>query len=359
VTTVRDWLYTWLALISGSVRETTWQSYHSHVKEYLSPGIGRIPLAELTTGHIQRLFDALSVRLNRYAEPLTPGTLQRVRATLRRALNVAVREHMLASNPALGPVLPGSRRSRPMVWSSTRVAAWRQTGWRAAVAVWTPQQLGEFLDGVDGDPLYALWHLAALTGLRRGELIGLRWIDVDIEWRELTVARQRVEIVGQILESLPKTEAGCRTVALDDGTAALVDAHAKSGWTSQDAQGHVFCWPGGRPLRPDWLTHRFATLIKQVGLPPVRLHDLRHGAATLALAAGADIRVVQELLGHTSYAFTADTYTSVLSAQAHQSAQGRAALVGRSRKAARRGNVCPSPTVTATEVRAGRTRPGG
>jgi integrase len=325
VATVRDWLYSWLADTFGTVRQTTWQSYHSHVREYLSPGIGRILLRDLTTGQIQRLFDALGMRLNRYAKPLTPATLQRIRATLRRALNMAVRERILAVNPALGLVLPGSRRPRPMVWSKTRVQAWRQSGWRSPVGVWTPQQLAEFLDGVDDDPLYALWHLAALTGLRRGELIGLRWIDIDLDGRELTVARQRVEVVGHILESAPKTDAGCRTIALDDDTVKVLAGHRLSAWTSPAADGYVFCWPDWRPLRPDWLTHRFAQLVTEHKLPPVRLHDLRHSAATLALAAGADIRVVQEMLGHTNYAFTADTYVSVLSRQSRDAADSAAA----------------------------------
>ncbi|MFC4131088.1 N-terminal phage integrase SAM-like domain-containing protein [Hamadaea flava] len=92
VATVRDWLYAWLADIEGTIRPTTWQSYRSHIIEYLSPGIGRILLQELTAGKIQELFDALATRVNRYAEPLAPATLQRIRATLRRSLNVAVRE---------------------------------------------------------------------------------------------------------------------------------------------------------------------------------------------------------------------------------------------------------------------------
>jgi integrase len=327
VATVRDWLYSWLADTFGTVRQTTWQSYHSHVREYLSPGIGRILLRDLTTGQVQGLFDALGMRSNRYAEPLTPATLQRIRATLRRALNMAVRERILLANPALGLVLPSIRRPRPIVWSKTRVEAWRQSGWRPPVGVWTPDQLGQFLDGVDDDPLYALWHLAALTGLRRGELIGLKWIDIDLDGRELTVARQRVEVLGQILETAPKTDAGCRTIALDDDTTDVLGGHRSSEWTSPAANGYVFCRPDGRPLRPDWLTHRFTQLVGEHKLPPVRLHDLRHGAATLAMAAGADIRVVQEMLGHTNYAFTADTYISVLSRQSRDAAKGAAASV--------------------------------
>jgi len=322
VTTVRDWLYTWLAMTAGSVRETTWQSYHSHVKQYLSPGIGRILLQELTTGQTQALFDALGTRLNRYAQPLTPATLQRIRATLRRCLNTAVRERILPRNPALGLVLPKSRRPRPIVWSRNRIEAWRQDSWRPALGVWSATQLAYFLDGVADDPLYALWHLAGMTGLRRGELLGLRWIDVDLDERELTVARQRTEITGQVIDSTLKTEAGLRTLALDRDTALALARHRLGVWTSPHAGGYVFCWPDGRPLRPGWLTHRFAQLVKELKMPPVRLHDLRHGAATLALAAGADIRVVQTMLGHTNYAFTADTYVSVLDAQLRTAADG-------------------------------------
>jgi integrase len=245
IATVGDWLYSWLSDIAGKVHATTWQSYHSHVHEYLSPGIGRILLHELTTGQIQALFDGLGTRLNRYAEPLAPATLQRIRATLRRALNAAVRERVLPRNPALGLILPSSRRARPIVWSNTRVEAWRQSGWRPAVGVWTIAQLAEFLDGVENDPLYALWHLAALTGLRRGELIGLRWIDVDLDAHELTVSRQRVEVVGHVIDSTPKTEASCRSIALDDGTAEVLAQQRLSEWTSPTADGYVFCWPDG------------------------------------------------------------------------------------------------------------------
>jgi integrase len=107
----------------------------------------------------------------------------------------------------------------------------------------------------------------------------------------------------------------------------VLAGHRLSAWTSPAADGYVFCWPDWRPLRPDWLTHRFAQLVTEHKLPPVRLHDLRHSAATLALAAGADIRVVQEMLGHTHYAFTADTYISVLSQQSRDAADAVAASV--------------------------------
>lgn len=193
---MRGWMYQWLRSLPGTVRPSTVDAYRSHVGQYLSPGIGRVPLNRLTAGDVQRLFDGLRRRHNRYHEPLTAATLQRVRATLRRALNIAVRDGLLAANPALAVRLESSGRVRPMLWSPTRVAAWRQSGWRTPVAVWALSTTATFLIRMRDDPLHALWWTAALTGLRRGELLGLRWTDLDLDSATLTVSRQRVEVSG-------------------------------------------------------------------------------------------------------------------------------------------------------------------
>ena len=148
-----------------------------------------------------------------------------------------------------------------------------------------------------------------MTGLRRGELLGMRWTDLDLESATLTVSRQRVEVSGGVRESEPKTAAGHRP------------------WSSDAGEGLVFCWPDGRAVRPDWVTHRFRRLVDDLELPPVRLHGLRHAAATMALAAGADVRTVQEMLGDTCYAFTADTYTCVTSQRLRDLADATAGLV--------------------------------
>ncbi|GAB4054900.1 site-specific integrase [Catellatospora paridis] len=147
-----------------------------------------------------------------------------------------------------------------------------------------------FLRRHGDDALYALWWLGAVTGLRRGELAGLRWTDVDLESSELTVANQRVSVGGEVTDGDPKTEAAARTIALDELTVAVLRVHAQAGWSSTGAGGYVFCWPGGRPLRPDWVTHRFAELVASSGLPPIRLHDLRHDSATIAWPLGSIFR---------------------------------------------------------------------
>jgi integrase len=327
--TLAQWLRYWLATVQG-IRPRTRQSYADHARLHLIPALGRIPLTELSTREVRRLFTRLVERRNRYGKPLAASTLERIRATLRASLNEAVREGLIPSNPARGLRLPAVRRPYARVWTERRVAAWRVTGERPTVAVWTPRQLAAFLDFVRDDPLFTLWWLAALRGLRRGELAGLRWTDLSLETAELTVARQLVHADGHLLEFPPKSAASRRTIALDPRTVHLLRRHehaqqaeyARAGrcW---DETGYVFTRCDGAPVAPDYLTVRFRRLVDASGLPPVRLHDLRHGAASLALAAHVDLPVVQGQFGHASIVLTADTYTSVLPQTHHQAAAAR------------------------------------
>ncbi|WP_449061374.1 site-specific integrase [Planomonospora algeriensis] len=345
--TVGRWLRHWLATHHG-IRPTTRRSYEDHLRIHLLPHLGRIRLSELTGRDVARMFTALAARRNRYGLPIATSTLERVRATLRTALNAAVREGLIPANPARGLRLPRAQRPYPVVWTARRVAAWRRTGERPSVAVWTAEQLTQFLAATRDDRLHVMWRLIALRGLRRGEAAGLRWADLDLESAELTVTHQLVQIGRQVSAGPPKSAASRRTIALDAETVRLLYRHERTQQREQHDRKtpeYVFTRSDGAPLRPDWLTHRFAHLVRESDLPPVRLHDLRHGAATLALAAGSDLRVVQGTLGHASIVLTADTYTSVLPQAYHQSAKATARLVMR---AARK---------TARKVRKARTSP--
>jgi integrase len=202
------------------------------------------------------------------------------------------------------------------------------------VAVWTAQQTAQFLTTIGDHRLYAAFHVIALRGLRRGEATGLRWSDLDLTSGLLTVARQVQYQDGRLVTCPPKSRASNRTIALDPDTVQVLRAHrarqngekmlAGEGWRDT---GHVFARPDGTLLSPEVLTLLMRELNHAAGLPPIRLHDLRHGAATLALAAGADLKVVQDMLGHSSIVLTADTYTSVLPQVAHQAAADTAALI--------------------------------
>jgi integrase len=205
------------------------------------------------------------------------------------------------------------------VWTSRRVDAWQRDGRRPSLAVWTAPQVATFLTFVDEDRLFAMWWLIALRGLRRGEAAGLRWCDVDLQEGVIVIEQQRIAYGRAVTVGPPKTTASRRTIALDRTTVAHLRTHLRrqpaehaGAGQAWHESGYVFTTDEGTPLHPDWITRRFRRLVELSGLPPVRLHDLRHGAATLAHAAGADLKTVQEQLGHTSIVLTADTYTSVL-----------------------------------------------
>jgi integrase len=252
-----------------------------------------------------------------------------------------------------------------VVWTRARVVAWKAGGPRPTVAVWTAADTARFLSAIEGDELRPMLYLVAMRGLRRGEAAGLCWPDLDLEEATLTISRTLQEHAGRPVLLPPKTAASARTLALDRSTVAVLTAHrahqrAAAGVERPD--GFVFAHRDGRPYSPSYLTHHFRALQELHGLPPIRFHDLRHGAATLALAAGADLKAIQDMLGHASIVLTADTYTSVLPEVARRTAEGIAALVmsagrnppgraaGPPRRTARQSGLCQSPVPAGQNV---------
>ncbi len=242
------------------IRPTTLRSYTEHVERHLIPHLGRIRLADLTGREVAAMFGVLSATCNRYGRPPTPATLHRIRATLRAALNAAIRDGLISENPARLVELPAPRRPHAEVWTDQRVRAWRDHGERSSVSVWTARQLAAFLDQVADDRLYALWWLTALRGLRRGEVAGLRWVDVDLDQRSITIAQQRIASGHTVTVGPPKTAASRRTIALDRHTVRLLRSHqrrqlaerAAAGDAWQDC-GYLFTTPDDHPLHPDYL----------------------------------------------------------------------------------------------------------
>jgi integrase len=331
--TTGEWLGRWLAS-RVSLRASTSRGYAAHVRGYLVPYLGGIPLAELSPADVQQMFAAIIRGEAALGRPVRAATLRRIHATLRAALNAAVRAGLIASNPGRWPELPPAARPRPQVWTPALTERWEREGWRPVVGVWTAGQTAAFLAQVQGHRVYALFHLVALRGLRRGEAAGLKWSDLDLEAGTLTVSGQLQQLGGRMVAGPPKSEAGLRVIALDTTTIAALRAHrvrqhgeraaAGTRWTDS---GYVFTTQTGKPIGPDRLTRLFRRLVADSGLPPVTLHGLRHGAATLALAAGTDLKIVQDQLGHSTITLTADTYTSVLPETARVAADNTAALL--------------------------------
>lgn len=341
--TVRVWLCCWLAS-RQALRPETRRSYGELIGNYLVPYLGRMLLSQVRTVDVQGMFASIIRRHEEAGRPLAGATVQRIYATARVAFNAAVRAGLIGVNPVRGVELPPIRAVRAVVWTDERVAAWRRDGVRPVVAVWTAAQTAAFLRLARRDRWYAVFHLIALSGLRRGEACGLRWEDFDLEHGTLSVVRQVQRRGGRVVESAPKSAAGTRTLALDHTTVTALRQHRHCQNLERLAAGQrwhegdwAFTYTDGRPLAPDRLTRHFNVLVWHSGLPPIRLHDLRHGAASLALAAGADLKVVSAMLGHATIQLTADTYTSVLPESAHRAAENSAALLFRDRRSRRKG----------------------
>jgi integrase len=327
--TVGRWLAFWLSERSD-LAESTRSSYAKHIRQYFAPRLGSILLADLSRQDVRAMFTAIVRSHAAAGRPLTAATLVRIRATLSVALNAAVRDGLINDNPASSVQLPRVARPHGVVWTQNRVAEWQATGARPPVAVWTAVQTAAFLQAILGHRLYAAYHLMALRGLRRGETCGLRWCDVDLDEGVLTVRQQLQQYEGRLVVVPPKTPTSVRIVALDHTTVAALRRHQSFQQRELGTDrlgcptGFVFTNPHGEPVKPDFLTGTFRRLVEAAGLPPVRLHDLRHGAATLALAAGNDMKIIQDQQGHSTYYLTADTYTSVLPEVAKRAAEDTA-----------------------------------
>ncbi|MET8846553.1 tyrosine-type recombinase/integrase [Amycolatopsis sp. NPDC004625] len=277
---------------------------------------------------VQKAFTAIAAGTGSRYGRLAPSTVARVRATLSSALRAAVKEGLLARNPARGREidLPEAVAPRPYVWTEERVARWRATGWRLGpVCVWTREQTIEFLKAIAGHKRYLYYHLVAVTGLRRSEAAALREVDVDLRHRELFVITRPDPGEQADGDGRLKSRSSTRTIALDHLTAGLVRRYltARAGLPAGPAgERYLFTTPTGMPCRCDLFTHEFEDLLAEhTQLPPIRLHDLRHGAASLSLAAGSDLESTQDMLGHASMTFTADYYISLHPCTRHQAAE--------------------------------------
>jgi len=199
---------------------------------------------------------------------------------------------------------------------------------------WTKEQLKKFLESVAEERLSPLWHTIAMTGMRRGEAIGLRWSDVDLENGRLSVRRALIPSGREVIVSEPKTIKGRRVIAIDPGTIEVLKGQAARQLDEQkewdDAwveTGLVFTQENGAALDPETVTRYFRQAVKRSMLPAIRLHDLRHTHATLALQAGIHPKVVSERLGHATISITLDTYSHAVPAMQEEAAALIAGLV--------------------------------
>lgn len=267
----------WLPFKRLTLRPTTWDSYRRNIDLHVLPHLGRVPLRHLRPDHLERLYaDLLATGHAQRVGGLDNKTVLEIHMVLRRALDDAVRRGMLLTNPAAVAHAP---KRRPLASAASRA--------------WNAQQLRAFLDSAVDHRLHAALWLSANTGMRRGEILGLRWGDVDLDAGRLSVSRSLVSVGYEVHETRGKTRTARRTIDLDSRTVAVLRAWRShrglesSSFDPDDAEAYVFARPDGTPIHPHLLSDAFKKLVRRSGLPRIRLHDLRHTHATLLPVRGA------------------------------------------------------------------------
>ncbi len=310
----------WLPARRSQLRDSTFASYASIIATHITPRIGAGRLQHVNPPMLNKLYgDLLATGGHRGRNkdgPLASQTVRNIAMVLHRALADAVRWGILARNPADAADPPAQSRQ----------------GHRGSV--WTAPEMSLFLGHVREDALFPFYLAAAMTGARRGELLGLTWRRLDLDGARMEIAETVVMVGGQPTVSAPKTAHSRRTVALDAETVrvlrdlrrAQAERRLLLGTAYKDSD-LVFCREDGAPLRPDTVAARFKRLARAAGVPVIRWHDLRHSHATLALQAGVHPKVVSDRLGHASVAFTMDVYSASIPAMQADAADTVAALI--------------------------------
>jgi len=308
----------WLPAVKATIRPSTYNSYVQHVECHIAPHIGTVKLQKLTGSQVNALYAKLAETGKKDTKTgLSPMTIHHVHACLHKACKDAVRWGHISRNP-LDAADPPRKKG-----DGTK-----------EMRTWTKEQLRAFLGAMKDERLSPLWHTIAMTGMRRGEAIGLRWSDVDLENGRLSVRRALIPSGREVIVSEPKTIKGRRVIAIDPGTVEVLKAQAARQLDEQkeweDARvdsGLVFTLENGEALDPESVSRYWRQAVKQSMLPQIRLHDLRHTHATLALQAGIHPKVVSERLGHATISITLDTYSHAIPAMQEEAAAMIAGLV--------------------------------
>ena len=302
--TLGQWMEIWFENYARlKVRPSSHATYRGYLDNHILPNIGNIPLNRLTTLDIQKFYKKLLecgrvVRAESKGQPkgLSAKTVRNLHQTLSSALDLAVQQRLIPSNPAAGCALPRAEQQE--------------------IRTLTTDQLNAFFREAKASGVLELYYLDLATGLRRGDLLGLRWEDIDWQHRELHIRRQLARVGGKVTEAPLKTKNAYRTLPLGEDTIGILAQQKEKVGTSP----WVFPGPAGGPLSPDSVLHMLHRVLERAGLPRLRFHDLRHTFATLALQNGIDVKTVSGMLGHYSAGFTLDTYAHVTTPAQRQAA---------------------------------------
>ena len=319
--TLAEYLETWLRdYAAHNVAPSTLARYTGIIRRHLIPALGDLRLRDIRPAHIQAAYGRYSMqggRADGRPGALAPRTILQHHRVLREALHHAIQWQLISVNPADSVKPPHPQRQEMQVLSLDECV--------------------KLLELAETGPYHALIYMALSTGARIGELLALRWRDIDFDAEVMRITRTSYRLSGHgIVFSAPKTPRAVRPVALSPDTLAILRQHRRTQVETRLAVGPmyedhdlVFAWATGNPLDRGAVRRAFARLLARAGLPHVRLHDLRHSAGTLMLAAGVNPKVVSERLGHATVAITLDVYSHVLPELQREAAVAMDRLLGK------------------------------
>ena len=292
-TTVAAFLERWIEDYRPNLSPPSYERYRDIVKRGLIPNLGSIALTQLRPEHLQKVYTAMQ------KEGLSARTVRYHHAVIHVALKTALQWGLIVRNPADSIKPPKIHRNEMQTWDE--------------------QEISRFLGAAKSSPYYALFYTALFTGMRRAELLGLKWADVDLVLGQISVCRSLHHLKdGSYVFTEPKSAKSRRTIALPPSATLLLKGHQEKQeldramlrmfWTNDDL---VFGTLEGKPWRPNTITRAWETMAARAGVKVIRLHDARHTHASIMLKQGIHPKIVQERLGHASIQMTLDTYSHV------------------------------------------------
>lgn len=311
--TVGQWMDIWFENCAKiKVRPSSHQTYRGYIDHHIKPYIGDIQLNKLTSLDLQRLYKKLlsggrveRIEAEKQPKGLSPKTVRNINQVISAALTFAKEQKLIISNPTEGCSLPKLEHKE--------------------MKTLTVDQLQSFLREAKESGVYEMYYIELATGLRRGELLGLKWEDIDLKQAVIRVRRQVARINGEIVEAPLKTKNSYRTISVGEDAVGILKQQKEKGHSE-----YVFPSPTGGPISPDSVLHMLHRVLKRAGLPKVRFHDLRHTFATLALQNGVDVKTISGMLGHYSAGFTLDTYAHVTTQAQRQAANTMGGVLAQS-----------------------------
>ena len=312
--TVSDWLQKWLEVyIVPTVSPTTLVGYKGMIRRYIDPQIGHLQIQEMNALAVQIWVNKLKVSPSS-GEPLTAGTIKHTYHVLRGAMDKAVQAGLIHRSPCAGIQLPKGEKKKPVIYDETQI-----------------QQLLDFARGTE---MELIIDLELCMGMRRGELLGFQWQDIDWDKNQIHIIRSRVAVDGKSVVKQPKTESGTRTVDVPEILMKKLKAHKIKCMEQKIRVGRrlleedfIIVHPDGKPIYPEYVSQMFTKLQKCANLPKCRFHDLRHLCASIMVKQGVEVKVAQERLGHKDITTTMNIYAHVLPGSAREAAEKIGQLV--------------------------------